>query len=569
MLEIENFYNPDENIIEIEGTGNVFYDGFSFKPSPKNITMYYKGEKVGHAKLRKDMSYKNKEEGSKLVRAAIAQFDEKALPNRLVFEELIDDVEYFLTETLANGGDPLNQQVSFVQKLMDNPNDNTALMKLADSVEEDFKIKGIIVTDDSNKEVVEYYYLNNNTYMSLSKRKLQKIIRERYKLRLFIDSINKILNTVVCDSKQDRHLWEFANGNYLDTEKYEVIKLGANDKVPLTRRKFTFCNGHELLEYKPDVKLLSDNFDNATYIEQKLREILIPVENGVFTNDTGMYFDFLFLLGEALIQNNIGKRLPIYFSKHPNGGRGVLSNMMKCMFNVTFTQIAAKEFESDFVYTRIDDTNIITIDEITENSLDNCWEVIKKVTAGGRPLINRRVMYSDGKNESNGIGTLFIFTNSLPKVPYDQAIYYRMYIGELKNKFVDKPEPNTNELPIDLAINDKICDDKNGQEWLINAAIKAYQTHTFNFQDDDIIMSKLVGGDPLKNFLLQNYEQDNDSYITNMEIFEALQRNKDLYKHYKDDSNINQKIGYAIRDLFPSAKVQGKLPATYNLKFKG
>lgn len=570
MLEIDNYYNPDEDIIEITGTGNVFMDGFSFKTSPKNITMYYKGEKVGHAKLRKDMSYKNREEYYKLIHAAIAQFDKNMLPKTTVFEDLIDDVEYFLTETIANGGDPSNQQASFIQRLRDNPKDNKALMELADSLEEEYNIKGIIVTDDSNKECVEYYYLSNNkTYMPLSKRKLQKIIRERHKLRLFMDSINKILNTVVCDSKQERHLWEFANGYYLDTEKYEVIKLGADDEVPLTRRKFTFCNGHELLEYKPDVKLLHDNFDEATYTEQKLREILIPVENGVFTNDTDMYFDYLFLLGEALIQNNIGKRLPIFYSEFPNSGKGVLANIQKCMFNITFTQIGAKEFESDFVYTRIDDTNVVTIDEITEDSLDNCWEVIKKVTAGGRPLVNRRVMYTDGKNESNGIGTLFIYTNDLPKVKYDQALYYRFYLGELKNNFVNNPEPNTNQLPIDLEINNKICNDKEGIEWVVNAAIKAYQTHTFNFQDDDVIMQKLIGNDPLKNFLLLNFEEDDDSYITNAEIFDIMQEDKDLYNKFKDDNQVNAKIGYSIRDIFPKAKIKNKYPATYHLKFKG
>lgn len=565
-VNVFDCYDPDENIIKFENTGNKFYNGFSFKPSMNNLSMFYNNEMLGHVKLNGKRAIKNKDSRNKLVDLGMEVFPREAAPDREIIEEMIDEVEFFLTELNFNVDD---DNRSFVQVLKDTPNDNAALMSLADDLEDKFKIKGIIVTDDANKEAVEYYYLNNNTYVPLSGRKLQKIIREEYEIRLFMEQIKKILNSIVCDSKQERHLWEFANGYYLDTEKYEVIKLGADDEVPLTRRKFTFCNGHELLEYKPDVVLLHDNFDEATYTEQKLREILIPVENGVFTNDTDMYFDYLFLLGEALIQNNIGKRLPIFYSEFPNSGKGVLANIQKCMFNITFTQIGAKEFESDFVYTRIDDTNVVTIDEITEDSLDNCWEVIKKVTAGGRPLVNRRVMYTDGKNESNGIGTLFIYTNDLPKVKYDQALYYRFYLGELKNNFVNNPEPNTNQLPIDLEINNKICNDKEGIEWVVNAAIKAYKTHTFNFQDDDVIMQKLIGNDPLKNFLLLNFEEDDDSYITNAEIFDIMQEDKDLYNKFKDDTQVNAKIGYSIRDIFPKAKIKGKYPATYHLKFKG
>jgi hypothetical protein len=237
------------------------------------------------------------------------------------------------------------------------------------------------------------------------------------------------------------------------------------------------------------------------------------------------------------------------------------------VFISKFFRLSVKELKNDFVYSRANDTNVIVIDEILKDSLRGQEATLKELTAGGDPTISPREMFTTSRDISEGLGMLWIFCNPLPSFTYDKALFHRLHLFKLPNRFDDNPTA-PNEYLIDYDIEQKLKADTEGFTWFINACIKARQEYKFQRQSVEETVNILWESDPIRRFLAQNYEvsdQDED-IITNNEITMEAFKDSEIKNKYGSTENLSVKIGYAVKDVFGINRIPSKVVAEYKLK---
>ena len=428
----------------------------------------------------------------------------------------------------------------FVEDLKNNPGSGKSLMILGQKMKKEYSI---IRTEDNDF----FYYDKKYEYMKpLNSNLYGYYVSKSFGLNLPDRYIKDSLSSIQGIAKNQRHLWEFKNKLYLNTkDKYTIQKLG---KPQITSRKFIFED--ELIRYfgdenhKHNVNLFNEN---PTKVEQTLREILIP-KNDI--NNHKLYKDTLYLLGASLINGNPLKSLVIYYNERGNNGKTILGYIIKKMFNSTCVTVQPSEFKDTFFNKRIDDTNIILIDEIQDSSLDKYWDLIKKIS-GGVINDNLREMRKDTRVESKGKGLLYILTNELPNVPLaDTALLYRILVYYLPNRFVDNPQ-RPNEIQVNRNIVNELSKDREGFEWLVNACIYTYNNYKFERQSEEDTKYILSKSNIIRQWLVKNTKIHEYDRVTNRELKECLE--DDIDGDITIPSNIlNSKIGSELKKIYGS-----------------
>ena len=495
----------------------------SFKlPNNKLIIVYHKDTEIGMIKLKKNLSFHKTD-----VKKVIKRINKETGLDK----ELIEDIFDITERKLLLRPEPTMKGEDFKTKLLNKPDDKRALNELGQAM----KQKYLIVRTENGR----FYYFDG--YFKLMDEGIyQVLIEQEYRLHLSLNEVKRSMNSISGIEKDHSELWEFNNCYYLNTDNYNIEQL----EPQLTSRKFVFED--ELLNYNPEVKYYNEN---PTLIEKTLREILVPL-NPVKENPYHILQDFLYLLGWSLINGNQGKNIIIYYNKEGNNGKSVLGKILKCVFGEKMVMIQPSDFKDTFFNARIDDTNAIVIDEIQSTSLNGHWDLIKKI-AGGEIEDNIRVMYSSQRHASKGNGTLFIMTNELPQVPMDdEALLYRLLIYELPNKFVNHPEPYSNEIKMNPNIFKEIDDDREGLEWLINASIKCYLDREFDRPNIDTTKSILAGGNIIRKWLLHNTSISFDDYLTNAEIIEYIKDTEPNIVEKYTDNQLASLIGSELMNIY-------------------
>lgn len=540
-MEIENYYNPDTNCIEINGTSNVFFDGFTFKQTGNYLLMYYKNKQIGRAKLtKKSKTIKNKKEFDKLVKAGLSVFDEDMAPQESVIYDLIDDVEYFISEELNVEGVDYNNK-SFKQELLETPSDEIALRKLAEHMEVLFKIKGVY--DDG---VGEYYYFNSdkNTFLPLDELIYQKLVRDEYDLSLPRPSAKKSLECIICDCEIRRDIWEYHNG-YYDPAKKIFISKDSLDEPILTSRQFKYPNG-DLVSYTNGIVEFEN--DNPTLWEETLKQILISKNK---PEDKKLFYDFLAIVSSCLEQDNKWKLLSVFFGEG-NNGKSIIKLMEELVFSSAYFEPNADEIKDTFFWSRADDTNLIVMDETDLDTFKKWEALIKRLTSGASGNMDIRKMRSDKNHKSKGFGTFMIFTNDIPEFSQKKAVLNRLFFGHFPNVFTDDVKKE-NEYLINENLWNELQKDYKGIEWFCNILPKAHKELSKPTQSEEYKKDLMVNTSKLGIFLLSFYEPSNDKsqYITNASIRLDIQKNLDLWKDLNaDGGSPARKIGKAIVRVF-------------------
>jgi hypothetical protein len=558
-MTIENYFNPETSCIEINGTGNIFYDGFAFKPTGNYLLMYYKDKEIGRAKLTKtSKTIKNKTEFNKLIKAGLSVFDDDIAPQESVIYDLIDDVEYFISEKLNMEG--VNDNItSFKQDLIGNPSNEVALRKLSESMEGLFKIKGVY--DDG---VGEYYYFNpdKNTFLILDELIYQKLVREEHGLSLPRPSAKKSLEFIICDSEIRRDVWEYHNG-YYDPAKKIFISKDSLDEPILTSRQFKYPNG-DLVSYTNGVVAFEN--DKPTLWEETLKQILVPKNN---PEDKKLFYDFLAIISSCLEQNNKWKLLSVFFGDG-NNGKSIIKLMEELIFDSAYFEPDTEEIKDRFFWSRADDTNLIVMDETDLDTFKKWEALIKRLTSGASGKMDIRKMRSDKNHKSKGFGTFMIFTNDIPEFSQKKAVLNRLFFGHFPNVFTEDVTKDNEYLKNENLWNE-LEDDYKGIEWFCNILPKAYEEIGKPIQDEEYKKDLMANTSKLGIFLLSSYEpsKNPEVYITNEEIRMAIQYNSDLWRDLTaNGGSPSRRIGKAIVRIFgEEIKGRDKLnKAIYYLK---
>lgn len=425
--------------------------------------------------------------------------------------------------------------------LKDKPKNSAILMVFSEIMEEDLDIKK---TEQDNGEC-KFYYLNHNSYEILTVNQLGVLINEHYKLRLPPNSIKEALISIPHLSIEQDYYWEFEN-KYLDTRDYTIKP---HDKSILTPKKAGRTIAKKIVKFK-----ILNNVDyfseNPTFVEKTLRQILIPKYN---QKDTKKYIDFLQRIGASRIPNNKHKKITEY-NACGDDGKSTLSYIMNLIYGEYYIGTTADSMSKDMFNAKyIGNKHIITIDEITPNSLNKVWDTIKRISSG---VNNTSVRGAYDKNPTKNInyGMMFILSNVSPNLSYvDKATLNRYDIIEMPNKFVDNPKA-PNEYKKDSEIFEKLKNDFKGLQWLVNASIKAYSECKGKFecsQTAEETLNIYQNGDDLIRFLTTCTKPNVNSRTTASElangfILFANEENIDLKERYKTDKDLEKIIAREI-----------------------
>lgn len=513
------------------------------KPNEKKLDVYYKNNQVGHVKIKQKHHDLKQSDVDTIIKLLMAKYD--------LAEQVIElEACFNKVEGLLMSEPEKYDTLSFVEKLMKNPNSSKDLILLGKWMKDKFNI---IKTEEGTN-----YWLDGGYYKPLDVIHYQDMITRNLGLSLMESACKQSLSSINGAYKDKSHLWEFKDNIYLNTKNYTIIQ---EDEPQLTSRKFIFDD--ELLEYDSTVCFFNDD---QTLIEKTLREILIP-KNPVKENPNDLYKDFLYLLGWSFIQGNIGKNIVIYYNSKGNNGKTALRQILQFVFKESMKVVTPKNFDDTFFNANIDNTNIIAIDELLYNSLDGKWDIIKNMAGGGADD-SIRVMYSNELKKSKGKGTLYLMTNELPNIPlYDEALLWRLLIYHLPNCFTETGD-GENEYKMDMNLFVELERDREGLEWLINASIKCYLTETFDRPSLDEIKSRICGSDEIKDWIIHNTSLSHDDVLYNSDIVDfILDANSELEGRLPRQK-IAQRVGKELRNIY-GAKLQTERSAhgaRYNIE---
>lgn len=451
-----------------------------------------------------------------------------------ITDELIESLDLYFTNlydkiTEANAIDKNEQMIKVAHM---NPTETTVLRNLSKILKDELCIKK--TTDKKHP----YYYLetdltrsNSPSMKQIDENLLGYILEQEHGLTLPLASLKTILSCIHGNHDIDNSKWEFAEGYYLRTDSiYDVKPIP--DPI-ITPKKLGKKVGQKFLffKYNPKVKLIN-NSSNETLVESVLKKIFIPKDD---QQDTRLYIDFLQRLGASFIQTNVHKTLTMYYGKGDNG-KSLLSHLMNVIFTSKFyIGITPKELRDDlFNDARSSGKHITTIDELDRESFKKIQAILKRRSSG---ISNQSVreMNTTNSDELATYGMIYMFTNIIPDVDTtDKQFLERLDILELPNQFKSHPKEDKNQYQKERFIEEKINNDFEGLEWLVNASIQAYKNVKYDFmckqskkETLDIVLDK----NDLKKYLMLYTETTVGSSIGTAEL-------SDGFKDYADKNSI-------------------------------
>ena len=506
-------------------------------------------------------------------------------------KSLINNLKVYLSdlyEYIIEVNKPDETEI-LISSVISSPTDTRTLIKLSEFIEDELSIKR---TSDKKSS---FYYLNNNpndfnspTMDILTTASLGLILLRDYNIRLPDKNVETVLSSIKGQHKINTTSWEFKDGYYLETDKnYQVLK--SDPKISSKKAGIKVDDKFIFYEYKPDVKLFNADEDE-TFTERTLKRILIPksasktikqTDDGhsyeVYDNpdDYKLYLDYLQRIGASFSPNNKHKKVTMYKGDGDNG-KSLLSHVLHLIFDKHYYGFTPKQLRTDnFTDSMASGKNVLVIDELTKDSLNGLWDIIKRYSSG-LDNTTKRTMYSDETDDISSYGLLYVFTNVIPDMPTDdKAILRRVDILSLPNVFTDNPTAD-NEYPIINDIDNKLRDDIKGLEWLVNASIKAYK-HDYKFkcsQSDMETLSIVKETDNLFNYLYKNTEL---SYGSQTYVSQLLDGFKDYAKEHgylinMTDNELRKEIGKKVRQVYSpddlQTNKQSKGRRWYNIRIK-
>ena len=474
-----------------------------------------------------------------------------------------------------------------ISSVLSNPTDTKTLIRLSEFIEDELSIKR--TSDKKNP----FYYLNNNpndfnspTMDILNTSSLGYILLRDYNIRLPDKNVETVLSSIKGQHKVNTTSWEFKDGYYLETDKnYQILK--ADPKITSKKAGIKIDDKFIFYEYKPDVKFFNMPEDE-TLTEKTLKQILIPktakttvkkADDGheyiVYDNpdDYKLYLDYLQRIGASFSQNNRHKKVTMYLGTGDNG-KSLLSHILHLIFDKHYYGFTPKQLKTDnFTDSMASGKNALVIDELTKDSLNGLWDIIKRYSSG-LDNTTKRTMYSDETDDISSYGLLYVFTNVIPDMPTDdKAILRRVDILTLPNVFTDNPTAD-NEYPIINGIDLKLKHDVQGLEWLVNASIKAYKyDYRFKCSQSDIeTLSIVKETDNLFNYLYKNTELNNGSQTYVSQLLDGFKEWSDEQGHLINmtDKELRKEIGKKVRQIYSPDELQTnpKGKRWYNIRIK-
>ena len=526
----ELLFTKDEEVIYSDKN-----TGLEFKlPNNKMVIVYINKEstgvelfqtpkELGMLKLKKNMSF---------VKGDMKDIISRITETEGLDEDKVKDAFNTTEKRLLLRPEPTMQGEDFKSKLLDKPDDKRALNELGQAMKQKYNI---IRSKDDN-----YYYMDNY-YKPMDSGIYQELIEQEYRLHLSMSEVTRSMKSISGTNTVEHNIWVMADNQYFNP----ITRTFTNDPV-LTDRAFQLTNNN-LAEYNPKVKFFNKE---PTLMEKTLREILIPKND---PNDTTLYWTFLKLLSKSLVIGNKTKSINIFYNEDGNNGKSLLSKIHDIVFHDGSVTMRPKDMTDTFFYSRVENTNTIIFDEIQPNSFNGVEDELKNLSGNVRN--DARVMYNDGRGKSQGYGTVFIYTNDLPKFQTNNtALINRLNIYRLPNIFVNKkPELlGANEYLEDDNMGELLLNDTAGQEWLFNVLIRLnIENTTFNKQPNEETIAIIIKEDKVKKFIKENFKIlpfGLTDGLSNQEILQILQANN--IKINSSELGQKQIIGQILKEVF-------------------
>jgi phage/plasmid-associated DNA primase len=413
-----------------------------------------------------------------------------------------------------------------------------------------------------NQNIHKYELISGDSIGELLKRELNLLLPDTLTEKVANHNYDKIT--------ENPDLLYCING-LLNFKKYELESF--NDSYLIQKQL-----GKYPLTILSEDELKLDRYKN-TLIEKTLKKILIPKYD---PGNIEMFMDFLERVVGAFQRNQ--KTLTAYIDTGDRG-KSILNYILSLLFGMLFSQLTPEILRDQFNKEMLNAMIILSFDELTPDSFQLLWNIIKKITSG-IDLDKKRDMHTT-KYETITYGMLWIFSNYKPILnETDTAMLERMDILELPNHFVkSKRELKRNEYYANTNLKEELANDIDGLNWLISTIIimgkHKKNPKSYRLSQDITTTLNIIGDtDPLKTFLKAYTEFDKYTETTNKEVLSRYEEYLKMIEKedIRSEKTKQGKVGYMLSDLYktesqelPSKdiKLTNKKGGTkYNIKLK-
>lgn len=312
--------------------------------------------------------------------------------------------------------------------------------------------------------------------------------------------------------------------------------------------------------------LILKDLKEPTLHEKVLKEIFVPKYN---QEDESLYVDFLERIGSCLNQRNMYRKLTIYYGLGSNG-KEIIISVLKNIFGTRCVELNIEQVMKDD-FRNLNESDVWIFDELEDDDFEGLIAKLKNLTGGKDKGSTKRKMRTQEYFEEKYPSMVYCFTNTIPNIPLNETAFFnRCDILTLPNTFVSQLQWNRTNNHHNLYIKDstlkeKLRKDEIGKQWLFSKMCSIYkkgldeQGESFEFhcsQSEEETKQFITQNDPLKTFLVSNYELDSTktSRIFNDEICEEFKDWCEERKVVYNERNLKQKMGTTIKILFGSIK---------------
>lgn len=258
----------------------------------------------------------------------------------------------------------------------------------------------------------------------------------------------------------------------------------------------------------------------GNYVEEKLKEILVD-EEGEERGLLNKFTNYLELVGYVLGEPGNPRQKIFLYIGIPGSGKTQLINLIAGLLKDGTSSVPLQQFKDRFGLQPLIGKRINTLFDISEEEI-NDPSVIKAVSGEDSITIDRK--FKESVTFENGLPVKTIGAgNVLPKIKDEtQAMARRLNITKVNNDFSEKPVERLAQ---------KLLEDEEGMEWLINTSIRLYHEmkeeekgFTLDFTPREMQLEYLKLSDPCRYAMECLYEFNNDEreFYSSTEIITSI-----------------------------------------------
>lgn len=507
-------------------------------------------------------------------------------------EDSIDDLIHSMKNVLNNYDNDskvLNQMERMIESLKDsiypydlyyqvyNKEKKVLRRQLAIDVVDEYNIKSCY--DVNTGEDKLYYLTSDGYYDELNISVLKHLIYENHGVNYENQIIKNIIESIPRNSDKLPNLIQFNNGifNNVDLTFTTFDEFDIRDNLVYKRiGVIDESTGKiNLLTYNPNARL-TDDPNERTYVEQVLRNILIPKND---EDNYDLLIDRLERDGETILGIN-RKNITISYDSKGNSGKSVINFIHKLVLNDLYKNVDSSSFDDNFNYELFSNNHSINIDETTQKELMEIMEKLKSFTSPNSSKDHRK-QYGTGKVKSDNDGNIDIYTNHLIKPNLEDGGFLgRLTIITFPNQFRKEHEVKMNKYENayveDEKTYDKLKEDIDGLSWYVSSSINYYldMIHVKGnfrcYQTKEQVLDIIGNTDIYSKFCIIFLERDDDMKTSNKEI-------KAVFEDYVEDTGklvndserkISNNLGKTIKELFGTIKEDTRDGVVYPLRIK-